>query len=94
MNGKEFYLKIFVNIAKKYVFILYSKINSKLLILILIKIISVNVITNADKSLLGVVKLATKEDARLAISCLHHKKIGYKRLNVNIAFSVNNNSPK
>jgi len=58
------------------------------------EIISVNVITNVDKSLLGIVKLATKEDARLAISCLHHKKIGYKRLNVTIAFSANNNSPK
>lgn len=44
--------------------------------------------------MLGVVKLGTKEEARLAISCLHHKKIGYKRLNVNIAFSVSNNSPK
>ncbi len=50
--------------------------------------------TNPDKSLLGVVKLASKDDARLAISCLHHKKIGYKRLNVNIAFSSNSNSPK
>jgi len=48
-------------------------------------IISVNVVTNPDKSLLGIVKLGTKDDARLAISCLHHKKIGYKRLNVNIA---------
>jgi len=56
------------------------------------EIISVNVFTNADKSLLGVVKLATKEDGRLAISCLHHKKIGYKRLNV--AFAATNNSPK
>lgn len=53
---------------------------------------SVNVITNPDKSLLGIVKLATKEDARLAISCLHHKKIGYKRLNV--TFAASNNSPK
>jgi hypothetical protein len=56
--------------------------------------ISVTVATNADKSLLGIVKLASKDDARLAISCLHHKKIGYKRLNVNIAFSSNTNSPK
>ena len=51
-------------------------------------------VTNADKSLLGVVNLGSKDDAKLAISCLHHKKIGYKRLNVNIAFSSNNNSPK
>ena len=58
------------------------------------EIISVNVITNADKSLLGVVKLGTKEDTRLAISCLHHKKIGYKRLNVQVASSLSSNSPK
>lgn len=56
------------------------------------EILSVNVITNADKSLLGIVRLATKDDARLAISCLHHKKIGYKRLNV--TFAATNNSPK
>ena len=58
------------------------------------EIISVSVATNADKSLLGIVKLGTKEDTRLAISCLHHKKIGYKRLNVEIASSSGSNSPK
>jgi len=57
-------------------------------------VVSVNVVTNADKSLLGVVKLANKDDIRMAISSLHHKKIGYKRLNVNVAFSPNANSPK
>ncbi|RNA41583.1 meiosis arrest female 1-like isoform X1 [Brachionus plicatilis] len=57
-------------------------------------IISVNVVTNSDKSLLGIVKLGCKDDARLAISSLHHKKIGYKRLNVTIAFSPSSSSPK
>lgn len=56
------------------------------------EILSVNVVTNSDKSLLGIVKLATKEDAKLAISCLNHKKIGYKRLNV--GFATTHNSPK
>lgn len=56
------------------------------------EVLSVNVVTNADKSLLGIVKLATKEDAILAKNCLHHKKIGYKRLNV--TFAATNNSPK
>ena len=37
-------------------------------------------------------KLSSKEDARLAISCMHHKKIGYKRLSVNIAHSNANSS--
>lgn len=58
------------------------------------EIISVSVITNPDKSLLGVVKLGTKEDTRLAVSCLHHKKIGYKRLNVQIVSTSSSNSPK
>lgn len=58
------------------------------------EIISVNVVTNSDKSLLGIVKLGSKDDARLAISSLHHKKIGYKRLNVSIAFSPLSSSPK
>ncbi|CAF1022100.1 unnamed protein product [Brachionus calyciflorus] len=57
-------------------------------------IISVNVVVNSDKSLLGIVKLGSKDDARLAISSLHHKKIGYKRLNVTIAFSPQTSSPK
>jgi hypothetical protein len=59
-----------------------------------LKIVSVNVVTNSDKSLLGIVKLGNKDDVRLAISSLHHKKIGYKRLNVNVAFTPNSNSPK
>lgn len=49
---------------------------------------------NGDKSLLGVVKLGSMDDAKLALSFLHHKKIGYKRLSVTMAFSTNSNSPK
>ena len=49
---------------------------------------------NADKSLLGVVKLGNKDDVKLAISSLHHKKIGYKRLNVAVALTPITNSPK
>ena len=55
---------------------------------------SVNVVMNADKSLLGVVKLGNKDDVKLAISSLHHKKIGYKRLNVAVALTPITNSPK
>ena len=58
------------------------------------KLISVNVVTNVDKSLLGIVKLGSKDDVKLAISGLHHKKIGYKRLNVAVALSPVTNSPK
>lgn len=55
----------------------------------------VSIVMNADNSLLGIVKLSNKDDVRLAISCLHHKKIGYKRLTVNLAYAPNSsNSPK
>lgn len=42
-------------------------------------LVSVNVVMNADKSLLGVVKLGNKDDVKLAISSLHHKKIGDRK---------------
>ena len=59
-----------------------------------IKLISINVQPNADKSLVGELKFGRKEDARLAVSLLHHKKIGYKRLSVNVAYSPSASSPR
>lgn len=47
-----------------------------------------------NKPLVGVLHLSRKEDARTAISLLHHKKIGYKRLNVNVVSPNTSASPR
>jgi len=58
--------------------------------------ITLTVESKEDKSkpLVGVLHLSRKEDARTAISLLHHKKIGYKRLNVNVVSPNTSASPR
>ncbi|KAK3579545.1 hypothetical protein CHS0354_028381 [Potamilus streckersoni] len=49
-----------------------------------VKVVSVNVRLQPDNTSLGTVRVATIDDARLAISQFHRKKIGYKRIHVTL----------
>ncbi|KAL3876190.1 hypothetical protein ACJMK2_034060, partial [Sinanodonta woodiana] len=49
-----------------------------------VKVVSVHVRLQPDNTSLGTVRVATIDDARLAISQFHRKKIGYKRIHVTL----------